>query len=110
VIDKAHEFVGVPPRIDPAEEIAAARGQLEALKEQIAEAASRLGGGARQAARQVEGTAKLYPVSSVLAAAGLAALVVLAVSGIRSATPPRKLSERFLDELQDLYDRTRRHF
>ena len=109
VIDTAHELVGVPPHIDAVEEIAAVRGQLEALREQIADASSKLGDGARQAALQVEGTAKLYPMSSVLAVAGLTALLVLAITGIRS-TPSRSRSERFLEELQDLYDRARRRF
>lgn len=108
VIDTAKSAVGVAPG-NPAEEITAVRDQLDALREQIADTASKLGDGARQAARQVEGTAKLYPMSSVLAVAGLTALFVIAVTGART-TAPRSRRERILDELQDLYDRARRHF
>lgn len=109
VIDTAKSAVGIPPHADPVEEIAAMRSQLEALREQISETASKVGDGAKQAARHIEGTAKLYPMSSVLAVAGLTALIVFAVTGVRSA-PPRSRSERMLEDLQDLSERARRHF
>lgn len=105
VIDTAKEVVGVPAQISPVEEIAEVRGQIEALRGQIA----KIGGGARQAVRQTEAAAKSYPKTSVLVVAAISALVVLAVTGIGSA-PKRTRSERILDELQDLYDRARRHF
>jgi hypothetical protein len=109
VIDTAKSAVGIPPHADPVEEIAAMRSQLDALREQILETASKVGDGAKQAARQIEGTAKLYPMSSVLAAAGLTALFVFAVTGVRSGSP-RSRSERILEDLQDLYERARQHF
>lgn len=109
VIDTVEEVVGVPHQVDPAEEIAAIRGQLDDLRLRIAEATSNLRGGARLAARQAQVTAKLYPMSSVLAVAGLTALFVLAVGGVHSS-PPRSRTGRVMDELQDLYERARRHF
>ena len=107
VIDIAKSAVGISPRGDPVEDLTAVQGQLEALRKQIADAATKVRGGARQAARQVEGTAKLYPMSSVLAVAGLTALFVLVVTSIRS-DPPRTRSEGILENLQDLYERARR--
>jgi hypothetical protein len=89
VIDTAHDIVGVSPQIDPAEEIAAVRGQLDALRERVSQTAAKFSGGTYQAARRAEATAKLYPVSSVLAVAGLAALFVLAATGIRAAPFPQ---------------------
>jgi hypothetical protein len=109
VIDSAKASVGIPPHVYPVEEVAAMRSQLEALREQISDMASRIGDGARQTARQVEGTAKLYPMSSVLAVAGLTAVFVFAVTGICSG-PPRSRSERILEDVQDLYERARRRF
>jgi hypothetical protein len=109
VIDTVNEVVGVSPQINPVEEIAEVRGQLETLRSQIADATAKIGSGARQAGRQAEASAKLYPMSSVLAVAGLAALFVLAVTGLRSA-PSRSRSQQMLDGLQDLYDRTRGRF
>lgn len=109
VIDTANQVVGVSPRLDPTEEIAEVRGQLETLRSRIADATAKIGSGARQAGRQAEATPKLYPMSSVLAVAGLAALFVVAVTGLRSA-PKRSRSERIVDGLHDLYDRTRRRF
>jgi hypothetical protein len=109
VIDRAKAAVGIPPHVDPVEEVAAMRSQLEALREQISDMASKVGDGARQTARQVEGTAKLYPMSSVLTVAGLTALFAFAVTGVRSA-PPRSRGDRILEDLQDLYERAWRHF
>lgn len=108
IVDTNTAVVGIPPQpdYDPREEIGALRKQMEALRQQISDAAQSVKGGARQAARQTEATVKLYPVSSLLAAAAVAGAFAFAIAGLRSSTP-RSRYDRALDEVRDLYDRIR---
>ena len=100
--------VQIEPDYDPQAEIGALREQIATLREQLADAADAVKGGARRVIRQTEGTAKLYPVSTVAAVAAATAAFVLIVAGLRATPEPRH--ERMLDEMRDLYGRVRGRF
>jgi hypothetical protein len=108
IIDTDTASVGIPPQpdYDPREELRAMRKQLETLRHEISAVARSVKGGAMQAARQTEATAKLYPVSSLLAVAAVAGACAFAIAGFRASTP-RSRYDRALDEMRDLYDRVR---
>jgi hypothetical protein len=75
VIDINTESVGVPPQphYDPAAELGALREQVDILRRHLSGTASVAKGGARQAARHAEATVKLYPVSTLVTVAAVAA-------------------------------------
>ncbi|MHC2569919.1 hypothetical protein [Rhizobium leguminosarum] len=108
VVDTATGKIGVPvqPDYDPSEEFGALRKQLETLQKQVSDAAQTITGGARAAARQTETTAKLYPVSTMIAVAAAVGAIAFAIGGSRSR-PLRSHYHRGLDEMRDLYDRVR---
>lgn len=108
VIDTNAGSVGIPPQpgFNAEEEIGALRKQLDALRKQVAEASTKIKGGARQAARQTEATVKLYPVSSLMTVAVFVGAVAFAIAGLRSS-PQRSRYERVLDDLGTLYGRVR---
>ena len=111
VIDTNTESVGVPPQphYDPAAELGALREQVDILRRHLSGTASVAKGGARQAARHAEATVKLYPVSTLVTVAAVAAGFAFAVAGLRSA-PPRSRYDRGLDLTRDLYGRVRDRF
>lgn len=102
VIDTNTASVGIPrqPDYDPREELSALRKQIDALQQQVLEAARTAKEGAGKAVRQTEATVKLYPVSTVLLAAAVAG--ALALAGRRAFAPRHRYSSP-LDELRDLY-------
>lgn len=106
IVDAATASVGIPPQSDYGlpEELGALRNQMEALRQQIAEATRTVKGGARIAARQTEATVKLYPVSSLLAVAAVAGAIAFAFVALRSS-PPSSRYDRTLDNMRKLYDR-----
>jgi HAMP domain-containing protein len=89
VIDTITESVGVPPQPDhdPAAELGALRKQVETLRQQVSDATRATRGGARQAVRQTEAAVKLYPVSTLVTVATVAAGFAFAIAGLRSAPP-----------------------
>ncbi|TCL66364.1 hypothetical protein [Rhizobium sp. BK251] len=95
-----------PEILDAEEEIGALRKQLETLQKQVAVATQAVKGGTRAAVRQTEATVKLYPASSLLAAAAVAGAFVLIVANLRSS-PRRSRYESTMEDLRDLYDRLR---
>ncbi|EPE96849.1 hypothetical protein [Rhizobium grahamii] len=107
IIDTNTSSVGIPPSadFDAYEEIGALRKQLEGLRQQVSDAVQAVKGGARQAARQTEATVKLYPVSSLVAVATVAAAVAFVV-GARPV-PQKSRYDRTLDDIRDLFERLR---
>lgn len=101
IVDTAHSSVGVPPQpaLEPHEEVEVLRSQIADLRQSLSEAAKEL-------ARQAKGTTKLYPISTVVTAAAVSALFVIAVSAL-TAAPKRSRFERGSDDLRELYDRIR---
>jgi hypothetical protein len=111
IVDTNTASVGIPPQpeFDAEKEIGVLRKQLEALRQQVADASVAVKGGARQAVRRTEATVKLYPLSTLGAVATAAAVVALAIAGFR--TPPRRTRyDRGIEDLRDLYDSVRGRF
>jgi hypothetical protein len=111
IVDTNTASVGIPPQpeFNAENEIGVLRKQLEALRQQVADASVAVKGGARQAVRQTEATVKLYPLSTLGAVATAAAVVALAIVGFRTA-PRRTRYDRGLEDLRDLYDSVRGRF
>jgi hypothetical protein len=111
IVDTNTASVGIPPQpeFNAENEIGVLRKQLEALRQQVADASGAVKGGARQAVRQTEATVKLYPLSTLAAVATAAAVVALAIVGFRTA-PRRTRYGRGLEDLRDLYDSVRGRF
>ena len=108
VIDKATASVGIPrqPDSNTGEEIDILRKRLEDLRQQITTASHIVRDGARQAVRQTEVGVKLYPMSSLLAAAAATAAFTLAIAGLFPGSR-RTRYERIFDDLRGLYDSVR---
>jgi len=102
VIDKATASVGIPPQPDfnAGEEIDILRKRLEDLRQHMAS------DGARQAALQTEVGVKLYPMSSLLAAAAATAAFTLAIVGLFPRSR-RTRYERISDDLRGVFDSVR---
>ncbi|MFC5757862.1 hypothetical protein [Rhizobium sp. GCM10022189] len=111
VVDKNTASVGIPPQpeFDAEKEIGALRKQLEILTQQVGDASSAVKGSARQVVRQAEGTVKLYPVSSLVTAAAIAATFALVVAGLR-ASPRHSRYDRAIEDLRELYGSLRGRF
>jgi len=111
IVDTNTASVGIPlqPGFNAEKEIGVLRKQLEALRQQVADASVAVKGGARQAVRQTEATVKLYPLSTLGAVATAAAVVALAIVGFRTA-PRRTRYDRGLEDLRNLYDSVRSRF
>lgn len=105
VIDRATASVGIPPEpgFNAGEEIDIIRKRLEDLRQQLNAASDIVRDGARQGARQAEAGVKLYPMSSLLAAAAATAALTLAIVGL-SPRSRRSRYERVFDDLRGLYD------
>jgi hypothetical protein len=105
IVDTVRESVGVLPQpdLEPHKQVQALRSQIDGLRQSLADA---VGGGAREIARQAKGTAKLYPVSTVLTVAAISALFVVAVSAV-TAAPERSRYDRRLADLREIYGRIR---
>jgi hypothetical protein len=82
------------------------RAQMRALGTQIAALADNAKTRSIRLARQGEATVKLYPVSSLLTVATVAAVVGLAVAGARSARP-RSRYDRSRDDVADVVEALR---
>jgi len=107
VVDRNTASVGIPPlpEVDTEAELGTLRKQLETLRQQVADASAAVKGGARHAVRQTEATVKLYPLSSFMTVATIAA--VFAFAAIRLQAPRRSRYDRALSDLRDLYDSLR---
>lgn len=103
IVDTNTAAVGIPPEADrdPHQDLDMLRRELDQLRKKISRMAAVTKAGTIQAARQTEATVKLYPISSLLAAASVAAAFAFAVSALRSR-PPRTKYERMLDDLTRL--------
>lgn len=110
-VDTSSGSVGIQPlpEFDAQEEISTLRRQLEIVRQQLADAAGAVKGGAQQVARQTEATVKLYPVSTLVTVAALAGAFAFAVAGLR-AVPERSRYDRTLNDLREMYDRVRDRF
>ncbi len=108
VVDTNSASVGIPPQpeANAKEQIGALYKQLDALRQQVSDTASKIKGGVRQAGRQTEAGVKLYPVSGLMTVAAIAGAVALVIAGLRSA-PPRSRYGRMLDEIGTLYGKLR---
>jgi hypothetical protein len=108
VVDTNSASVGIPPQpeANAKEQIGALYKQLDALRQQVSDTASKIKGGVRQAGRQTEASVKLYPVSGLMTVAAIAGAVALVIAGLRSA-PPRSRYGRMLDEIGTLYGKLR---
>ena len=111
IVDTNTASIGIPlqSELDASMEISALRKELNTLRQQIAEAAGAVKGGARQAARQTEAAVKLYPVSTLAAVAAIVGVCAFAFAG-QKAAPSRSRYDRTLDDLRDLYTRLRDRF
>ena len=111
VVDTTATFAAVQSGadFDVQEEIGALRSELEVVRRQLANAAGAVKGGARQVARQTEGTVKLYPVSTLVTVAALAGAFAFVVAGLRTS-PSRSHYDRTMDDLRELYERVRDRF
>lgn len=108
IVDASTAAVGIPPEADrdPSRDLDMLRRELDQLQKKISRMVAVTKSGSIQAARQTEATVKLYPISSLLAAASVAAAFAFAVSALRSR-PPRTNYERMLEDLTRLTGRVR---
>jgi hypothetical protein len=111
IVDTNTASVGIPPQpeFNAEKEIRDLRKQLEALRQQLADASVAVKGGARQAVRQTEAAVKLYPLSALGAVVTVAAVFAFVIAGFR-APPRRSRYDRALEDLRDLYDSVRGRF
>jgi hypothetical protein len=108
IVDTNSASVGIPPQpeANAEEQIGALHKQLDALRQQISDAASKIKGGVRQVGRQTEASVKLYPLSGLMTVAAIAGAVALVIAGLRSS-PPRSRYGGMLDEIGTLYGKLR---
>lgn len=105
-IEATRAETGIPAEAGYAAELSDLRAQMSALNEQIAALAENAKKMTVRLARQGEATVKLYPVSSLLTVAAIAAAVGLALAGARSQ-PPRSRYERSRDDVADFVEALR---
>ncbi|RFB88410.1 hypothetical protein B5K11_23185 [Rhizobium leguminosarum bv. trifolii] len=106
VIDINTASVGVPRQADQdlREELSALRQQIDSLQQQILDGVRSVKGGAGKAMRRTEAVVKLYPASTLLLVAAVAA--AFACAG-RRASLPRPRHQSALREVRDFYDTIR---
>jgi len=106
VIDRSTASVGVPRQPDHGlgEELSALRLQIETLQQQIRDGARSVKRGAGKAVGQTEAAVKLYPASTLLLVAAVAA--AFAFAG-RRASLPRRRHQSALRKVWDFYDTIR---
>lgn len=91
------------------QQVAVLRKEIDQLAKTVAAAARTAKTEAIQTARKAEATAKLYPLSSLLAVGAVAAALAFAISGLRSQ-PPMTRYQRAREDLEDLVASLRNRF
>jgi hypothetical protein len=112
VVDVNTASIGIPPQpeFNAEEEIGLLLSQVEILRRQVADASAAVKTGASVAVRQTKATVKLYPVSSLVTVAAVAAIFGLAIAGRLQASARQSTYDRALDDMRDLYDKIRGRF